>query len=154
MVAGRPKISSWPDGSTSPGNYGFQWHLWCRAYRNAINPSAVQTPSIVTLWHDISDKVSTNPEVVTQSPNNLIHAFSEASVNFCWNMLNCNSAHGDIIIMTWVFLSEGKYENVSIQCKHPSRNQQLFSRNSVNNSWRLLVKVLCYTIDHNMSARA
>jgi hypothetical protein len=23
MMASRPKISSWPDGSTSPGNYGY-----------------------------------------------------------------------------------------------------------------------------------
>jgi hypothetical protein len=26
MVASRPKVSFWPDGSTNPRNYGYQWY--------------------------------------------------------------------------------------------------------------------------------
>jgi hypothetical protein len=28
MVASRPKVSFWPDGNTSPGNYGYQWYVF------------------------------------------------------------------------------------------------------------------------------
>jgi hypothetical protein len=27
MEASRPKVRFWPDGNTSPGNYGYEWYF-------------------------------------------------------------------------------------------------------------------------------